>query len=96
MRYSFLIILMTLICWVSNAQNIDSKFALSEANKSYENGEYDASIEKYNSANKLDTSNNISIFNAGNASFMNDEFEEANYYYLAELSDFSPILLQSL
>ncbi len=72
---------MTLICWVSNAQNIDSKFALSEANKSYENGEYDASIEKYNSANKLDTSNNISIFNAGNASFMNDEFEEANYYY---------------
>ena len=72
---------MTLIFGISNAQNIDSKFALSEANKSYENGEYEASIEKYNSANKLDTSNNISIFNAGNASFMNDQFEEANYYY---------------
>jgi tetratricopeptide (TPR) repeat protein len=65
----------------SYAQTIDSKFAIAEANKSYEIGDYKESIEKYNSANKLDTSNNISFFNAGNAAFMNDEFEEANNYY---------------
>ena len=80
MRNSFVII-MTLICVHSNAQTIDSKFALDEANKSYKIGEYEVSIEKYNSANKLDTSNNISFFNAGNAAFMNDDFEEANNYY---------------
>ena len=80
MRNSFLII-MILICVQSYAQTIDSKFAIAEANKSYEIGDYKESIEKYNSANKLDTSINISFFNAGNAAFMNNEFEEANNYY---------------
>ncbi|MDG2344210.1 MAG: hypothetical protein P8L23_06500 [Flavobacteriales bacterium] len=81
MKYKYTLLFLILIYGSNKAQNIDSKFALSNANKSYDIGDYASSIEKYNSANKLDTSNNMSMFNAGNASFMKGEFEEANSYY---------------
>ncbi len=81
MRYNYLVLLLILAYSTNKAQSIDSKFALSDANKSYEIGDYASSIEKYKSANTLDTSNNVSKFNAGNASFMKGEFEEANNYY---------------
>ena len=81
MKYNYTLLFLILIYGSIKGQNIDSKFALSNANKSYDIGDYVSSIEKYNSANKLDTSNNISMFNAGNAAFMKGEFEEANSYY---------------
>ncbi len=81
MNNNFLALIMILIYSNINAQNIDSKFNLYHGNKDYKNGEYQEALKKYNKANSLDISNNISLFNAGNASFRKNEFEEATMYY---------------
>ncbi|MBM77071.1 MAG: hypothetical protein CL846_01180 [Crocinitomicaceae bacterium] len=81
MNNNFLAFIIILIYSNINAQNIDSKFNLYHGNKDYKNGQFQEALKKFNKANSLDISNNISLFNAGNASYRKNEFEEATMYY---------------
>jgi hypothetical protein len=79
--YAILMLLTCLLGGVDALAQREDKITFNEGVDSYRDGNYSEALSRFESAYERNSSNTRALYNAGNAAYLNGDFEKANQLY---------------